>query len=101
MGQQARMRRERRNQGRRDSSMPSKRSNRRKRMLVLFLSLLFVGGGAWWWSSKREFSDSGFVKLMIEPAPRFSLPASTGGTVRLEDYVGKQDVVLFFYMFAD
>lgn len=104
MGRRARIKRERRNQGRRDSPTASKRSNRRKRMLVLFLSLLFVGGEAWWWSSKGEFSDSDFVKLMIEPAPRFSLPASTpastGGTVRLEDYVGKQDVVLWAYMLS-
>ncbi len=32
-----------------------------------------------------------------ESAPDFSLPASTGGTVSLADFRGKQDVVLYFY----
>jgi peroxiredoxin Q/BCP len=34
-------------------------------------------------------------------APRFKLPASTGGTVALEDFKGKQVVVLYFYPRAD
>ncbi len=32
-----------------------------------------------------------------EPAPEFSLPASTGGTISLADFRGKQAVVLYFY----
>jgi peroxiredoxin len=31
-------------------------------------------------------------------APAFALPASTGETVRLEAFRGKQPVVLVFYM---
>jgi peroxiredoxin Q/BCP len=32
-----------------------------------------------------------------DPAPAFSLPASTGGTVRLSDFQGKKKVVLAFF----
>ncbi len=32
-----------------------------------------------------------------EPAPDFELPSSTGETVRLSDFRGKSEVVLFFY----
>lgn len=36
-----------------------------------------------------------------KPAPRFHLPASTGTTVNLADYIGKKPVVLYFYPKAD
>ncbi len=32
-----------------------------------------------------------------DTAPDFSLPASTGGSVKLSDYRGKKNVVLAFY----
>lgn len=32
-----------------------------------------------------------------QKAPDFTLPASTGGTISLKDYRGKQHVVLYFY----
>ena len=32
-----------------------------------------------------------------DPAPDFTLPSSTGDPVRLRDFVGKSEVVLFFY----
>lgn len=35
-----------------------------------------------------------------DKAPLFELPASTGETVKLADYLGKQPVVLFFYVGA-
>ena len=31
-------------------------------------------------------------------APSFALPSSTGQTVALRDFIGKQDVVLVFYL---
>jgi hypothetical protein len=36
----------------------------------------------------------------VAPAPRFVLPSSTGETVAFKDFLGKQDVVLVFYMVA-
>lgn len=32
-----------------------------------------------------------------DPAPDFALPSAAGGTVRLSDYRGKSEVVLYFY----
>ncbi len=57
--------------------------------LLLGLLVAAAGTGAWWWTSRPG-----------EVAPAFALPASTGQTVRLEDYRGRQPVVLAFYMFA-
>jgi len=38
------------------------------------------------------------VKLEVgHEAPRFSLPASDGSTVSLNDYLGKKRIVLYFY----
>jgi peroxiredoxin Q/BCP len=39
-------------------------------------------------------------KTLLEPgdmAPDFSLPASTGDTISLSDFIGKKRVVLYFY----
>jgi hypothetical protein len=35
-----------------------------------------------------------------DKAPAFSIPSSTGKSVALADYVGKSNVVLFFYIGA-
>ena len=41
---------------------------------------------------------SSTVQLQVgDTAPDFSLPASTGKTVSLQDYLGKKRVVLYFY----
>lgn len=55
--------------------------------LVLGLLVAAVGAGTWWWTSRPG-----------DVAPTFALSASTGQTVRLEDYRGRQPVVLVFYM---
>lgn len=66
----------------------SRRNRKRLTVGVVVVALLAgIGGGAWWWSSRPG-----------EAAPAFALPASTGETVRMEDYRGKQPVVLIFYM---
>ncbi|MFQ5684137.1 MAG: hypothetical protein ACE5HC_12790 [Candidatus Binatia bacterium] len=93
------MKRKKRNQTHHDPSRPSRCGNRRKWLLGIFL-VLVVGGGALWWNGTSGIQDTSSVELMLEPAPRFSLPASTGGTVRLKDYLEKQEIALFFYMFA-
>src|SRR5438067_13543318 len=36
-----------------------------------------------------------------KPAPKFKLPASNGQTIGLDDFKGKQVVVLYFYPKAD
>jgi thioredoxin-dependent peroxiredoxin len=41
-------------------------------------------------------TESGALRVG-EPAPDFALPSSTGETVRLSDFRGKAEVVLFFY----
>src|SRR5215216_5470369 len=45
---------------------------------------------------RMSMSDEQPVRVG-EPAPDFSLPATTGGTVSLSDFRGKQAVVLYFY----
>jgi cytochrome oxidase Cu insertion factor (SCO1/SenC/PrrC family) len=64
---------------------------RRKLIIAILLVLLFGGGsfGAWKWNR---------APAAPEPAPRFNLLASTGRVITLDDYLGKQEVVLFFYM---
>jgi AhpC/TSA family len=42
----------------------------------------------------------GFALQVGEKAPLFELPSTTGKTVKLADYLGKQPVVLFFYIGA-
>ena len=50
----------------------------------------------------QEESVSESVTVAVgKSAPRFKLAASTGKTISLEDYKGKQVVVLYFYPRAD
>jgi len=35
-----------------------------------------------------------------DKAPDFTLPATTGGDIKLADYAGKKPVVVFFYIYA-
>ncbi len=46
-------------------------------------------------------SESNAVVSAGKLAPKFKLPASTGKTIGLDDYKGKQTVVLYFYPRAD
>lgn len=59
----------------------------------VLLLLLIIGGGIsfWIWNG---------ASAVLDPAPRFNLLASTGRVITLDDYLGKQEVVLFFYMAA-
>jgi cytochrome oxidase Cu insertion factor (SCO1/SenC/PrrC family) len=43
---------------------------------------------------------SAWTPATIGQAPSFTLPSSTGDPVSLADFLGKQDVVLVFYMVA-
>ena len=91
MGRKARNKREQREKGA-PEPRPSMRRGRRKWVVGTLLALLVVGGGvgAWLWNGARATPP--------EPAPRFNLLASTGKVITLDDYLGKQEVVLIFYM---
>lgn len=93
MGRNARARAERR--GKSGAGQPRGWFTRRRRRLtaVGIAAVLLLGGGvgAWQWSAARA---------ALEAAPRFNLMASTGTVYRLDDFAGKQEVVLIFYMGA-
>jgi hypothetical protein len=59
--------------------------------VALALILVLTGLAASWGYTRWESRPS-------ELAPPFVLPASTGETIRLEAFRGKQPVVLAFYM---
>ena len=66
--------------------------NRRLRVVILTLAMCsvicIVGVGQ-------------SVALQVgEKAPLFELPSTTGEKIKLADYLGKQPVVLFFYIGA-
>lgn len=93
MGKKARQKREQREEGK-PELRPSIRRRRRKWIVATLLALLVIaaGVGAWIWNGVRA--------TPAEPAPRFNLLASTGRVISLDDFLGKQEVVLFFYMAA-
>ena len=46
-------------------------------------------------------SETSTIPVIGKPAPKFTLPASNGQTISLEDFKGKQTLVLYFYPRAD
>jgi hypothetical protein len=59
----------------------------------MVLAVLVVGGGIGTWLLNG-------ARAAPEPAPKFNLFASTGRVVTIEDFLGKQELVLIFYMGA-
>lgn len=95
MGRKARKKLEQREKRRPELlPRPSVWRRRRKWIVGTLLAVLITGGGvgAWLWNGARATPP--------EPAPRFNLWASTGRQITLDDYLGKQEVVLFFFMGA-
>ena len=45
-------------------------------------------------------ASQGFALQVGDKAPAFELPSTTGEKVKLDDYLGKKSVVLFFYIGA-
>lgn len=90
MGCQARMKLQARVKG---AAGPKHLRRRRHWVVAAVLGVLVVAGGVggWQWNEAR---------IPPEPAPRFNLMASTGQVITLDDYLGKQEVVLIFYMGA-
>ncbi len=73
------------------------RKRRRRRILwsaVAIVLLLGIGGAGYRAWSLRNAPMAGSA------ATDFTLPDQDGGTVRLADFRGKQEIALFFYMFA-
>ncbi len=72
---------------------PHPTRRRRKWMVGTLLAGLIAAGGVgiWLWNGARATP---------EPAPRFNLLASTGRVITLDEYLGRQEVVLLFYMAA-
>lgn len=66
-------------------------SRRARCRLAVALILGLIGLAAGWGYTRWGAGPSAM-------APAFALPASTGETVRLEAFRGKQPVVLVFYM---
>ena len=57
---------------------------------------MFLAGAVLWWLS------TGWAMALQagDHVPTFSLPGTTAEQVRLDDYLGRQHVVLFFYIAA-
>jgi len=63
-------------------------------LVVAVLLMLGLGGGGYYaWSVRSS-------PLVGSPAPDLALSDQDGRTVRLADFRGKQEVALFFYMYA-
>ena len=92
MGRSASRKYEQRQQGMRGSNDRPLMRRRRSWIVAAFLSLALIGiVAAWKWNG---------TLWAYKPAPSFTLQASTGQLVSLHDYLGKQEVVIIFYMGA-
>ena len=72
--------------------------SRRRWLLRLMLVLGVSGAGvfAWVWQSQRAHTNAHADEG--QRAPAFTLPSQTGAPVALASYLGRQPVVLVFYM---
>lgn len=91
MGRSARRKQEQRQKGRMSPNHHSLRNRRKKWIVRTLLVLVVVGAIAAWWNG---------ILWGYKQAPSFTLQASNGQLVSLKDYLGKQEVVVIFYMGA-
>ena len=71
------------------------RERRQTLIVLMVLALALIGSIAAWAVFFKAWTPSSRAQ-----APRVVLPASTGQTVALQDFLGRRDIVLVFYMFA-
>ena len=57
------------------------------------LAVVIGAAGIGGWLSLRHG-----IETTPPPAPTFSLPASTGSVISLEEFLGKESLLLVFYM---
>jgi hypothetical protein len=92
MGRRSRRKQAQRQKGRMGPNHHPSRRRRRKWILGTLFFLVAIGAiVAWQWKSPL---------WAYKVAPSFTLQASTGQLISLRDYIGKQEVVLIFYMGA-
>ena len=61
-------------------------------VLIVLAVAMIVSIGAW------AVFFKAWTPTAMAQAPYFALPSSTGRTIALDDFLGKQEVVLIFYM---
>ena len=73
--------------------------NRRRWLLRLMLALGVSGAGLWLaWAWQSHGGHTNIHADEGKRAPAFTLPSHTGDAVALTSYLGRQPVVLVFYM---
>jgi hypothetical protein len=92
MGRSARRKQEERQRGKRNAGPRPVSRHRKKWIVGTLLALVASGAIAAWWSKGTLWAS--------KVAPSFTLQASNGQLVSLKDYLGKQEVVIIFYMGA-
>ena len=92
MGRSARRKHEQSQKGMRGANGRSSRRRRRRWVVAVVLVLALLGiVAAWKWNG---------TLWAYKAAPSFTLQASNGQLISLRDYLGKQEVVIIFYMGA-
>jgi hypothetical protein len=60
--------------------------------------VVLVVSGAGWWAWEQDSGQQQRRAAVGARAPAFTLPSSMGSPVALASYLGRQPIVLLFYM---
>jgi hypothetical protein len=72
---------------------------RQRRWLWSIIVVLIVSGVGWWsWALLVSGGQTNVHATEGKRAPAFTLPSHTGDSVALVSFLGRQPVVLVFYM---